>query len=168
MTTTPTSEHDPAEAVHGVAVPEGWELPDEPDTAASQSPLDGAGVADEQHADANPIERPEGAPYCWPFTKLPRRQRARFMDALAPALDAEDELEEMSYPAEHEHAGEPLPGKHGTYLALVTKLAADVEDAMVLVSPDEKVMRSWARKASDDDLLALMRWYVGRFQVGEA
>ena len=99
-----------------------------------------------------PRPRPEGTPGLWPFLQLPRRQKAQFFDAIkgfpeGGTIEAESTFE---------------------LAAKAMALAADVEDALRLVARDGDAFKAWLKKADDEALFELFRWYMERYQVGEA
>jgi hypothetical protein len=110
-------------------------------------------------------EKPDGAPDLWPFLKLPRRSRASFLRAIGVLQLRSTELEE----ARAVDGGEE--GTASPEIAAATyDLLADAEDVLVMTAPPgrEDVVRDWCAAASDEAVMQLLRWYMDRFDVGEA
>jgi len=113
---------------------------------------DTAPLSDEIAEESKRKPRPEGTPGLWPFLQLPRREKALFFDAI------------RHFPDDGKITGETSM----ELAANAMSLAADVEDALRVAARDTDVFKSWAKKATDEDLFGLFGWYMERYQVGEA
>src|SRR4051794_40215284 len=108
---------------------------------------------EELAAEATPAVKPEGSPALFPFVGLPRRKRAHLLRALETVSSRQDTLDVQ------DEGGDTLADAAAVY-----DLLADIEDLLRTVAADVEVFDAWAAECGDEDLAALLTWYMERFQ----
>lgn len=112
--------------------------------------------------EATPAVKPPGSPELWPFLKLPRRQRAQFMQQVGPLMDKSESLSDLKELADDD--GTVSAEEAADLFAML----ADIEDVLRTTANDPAKFDRWAREAPDDQLMELLAWYMQTFQPGEA
>lgn len=99
---------------------------------------------------------PPGAPKLRPFMRLPFKERAEFLERIAPIQEKMDALPEGN--AEGPRAA-----------ALLYRLMAEVDELFAMVAEDPQAYRAWVESQTNDGpFQQLFNAYMERFQVGEA
>lgn len=108
-------------------------------------------------AETTKIEPPANAPTLVPMASLRRRDRARFFNAIKnmPVND-EGEIDIDLSTGSLANAG------------VMYEMVADIEDALAVLAIDESAFVTWAKSASDEDVMQLFLYVFSEMQPGEA
>lgn len=138
--------------------------------APSSSPVTSDGLAAEASGE-EPV-RPDGMPDLRPLFELPRRVRAQYLravDRMTMSIRGNAELVALEGASEEEASARIASSPSMlTVTADLAEMAADIEDALVLVAVDPVVFAAWAAKAPDEALTQAFAFYQTASQPGEA